>query len=128
MRRKFVAMVTVMRVIYRNCLQITFLLTGLNRNEPQRHIGVCNTWSLALNLRIPTPARNASNASYPSMTPVNVLGPQPAYLDADTTVRSGTKSRAWQELLWAQVCDYCEKTTLHGYRYLTEPGRHWVER
>jgi hypothetical protein len=127
LHRKFVAVVTVVRITYRTCLQITFLLTGVNRSEPQCHIGVCNTRSLALILSSGTSARNASNSSYLSMTPVSVLGPQPAYLDANSTV-SSTKSRTWQELLWTQVCDYCEKTTLHGYRYLTEPGRHWVER
>ncbi|KAK3924384.1 Sodium channel protein Nach [Frankliniella fusca] len=26
------------------------------------------------------------------------------------------------------VADYMQHTTLHGYRYLTEPGRHWFER
>lgn len=26
------------------------------------------------------------------------------------------------------AADYMEQTSLHGYRYLTEPGRHWFER
>ncbi|KAJ4428992.1 hypothetical protein ANN_25988, partial [Periplaneta americana] len=54
-----------------------------------------------------------------AMTPVSVSALQPAY--------ARPPQRGWQALLWAQVCDYCENTTLHGYRYLTEPGRHWVE-
>jgi hypothetical protein len=124
MHRKFVAVVTDLRITNRSSLQMSFLLTRVNRSEPQCHTGVCNTRSLALCL----PSRTANTVSYLSMIPVTVVGPQRPYLDANSTVTSPKKSRTWQELLWAQVCDYCEKTTLHGYRYLTEPGRHWVER
>ncbi|XP_067004275.2 sodium channel protein Nach [Anabrus simplex] len=34
----------------------------------------------------------------------------------------------WTQVLWSVVEEYMENTSLHGYRYLTEPNRHWLER
>ncbi|XP_052126950.1 sodium channel protein Nach-like isoform X2 [Frankliniella occidentalis] len=37
-------------------------------------------------------------------------------------------ARSRRDVIAQVVADYMQQTSLHGYRYLTEPGRHWFER
>ncbi|XP_063233569.1 sodium channel protein Nach-like [Bacillus rossius redtenbacheri] len=42
--------------------------------------------------------------------------------------RKSTDFEHWKRVFWENASDYCSSTTLHGYRYLTEDGLHWIER
>jgi hypothetical protein len=41
---------------------------------------------------------------------------------------SSNADTVYNTMLWRTVKEYCANSTIHGLQFITQDGRHWVER